>query len=298
MNTPAPTPPAAAGPKLKGPPQPPAYRHFTEFADTWLLPMVNVRLAEANREGTYTWCSQWWRHRSVAVRIAHLHAAFEASRRSKSGSAISTYVLNHVDPHFTLILDAANGPLYRCTRTEHNTVPSLSADPVPANWFGTTPTPTPDAGTGSEEKPQPLFAHYSDFVTDWLLPVTAVRVTANNREGHYTWCRQWWRHHEVVLRFAAIHSVFEAARRAEDKTAMSSLFVSHIDRHMRRILDAAQGPLHLCTPHRHIELTGLPNTAIAPAWFGIDGTTTPIEHLGWGPDFRALAPASPAGPRP
>ncbi|MFX0574667.1 DUF4913 domain-containing protein [Nocardia nepalensis] len=295
MTSPAPNPRAAASGKPKGPPQPPVYQHFTEFADVWLLPMINVRLAEANRDNTYTWCREWWRHRAVSVRIAHLHNAFEASRRSRAGSAISSYVLGHVDAHFHVILDAANGPLYRCTRSEHNTVPSLSADPVPANWFGPKPAPVRATGSGSETKP--LFAHYSDFVTEWLLPVIAVRITANNREGHYTWCRQWWRHHSVALRFAAIHASFEAARRADDKTAMSSLFVGHIDRHMRVILDAAQGPLHLCTPQRHIELTGLPNSAIAPAWFGVEGTTTPIERLGFGPDFRAMGPGAAQGTR-
>ncbi|MFE3059970.1 DUF4913 domain-containing protein [Nocardia sp. NPDC059236] len=35
----------------------------------------------------YSWCTQWWRHRPVAARIAHLHSAFEASRRSQSAGA-------------------------------------------------------------------------------------------------------------------------------------------------------------------------------------------------------------------
>ncbi|WP_433664660.1 DUF4913 domain-containing protein [Nocardia sp. CA-128927] len=292
MSSPSSNPAAAAGGKPTGRPRPPAYRDFVEFTDKWLLPLINVRLAEANRENTYTWCSQWWRHRPVSVRIAHLHNAFEASRRSQAGGAMSSYLLSHVDAHCKIILDAANGPMHRCTRTEHNPLDSLSADPMPLTRVKTKQTSTPttpaDEAVAAKPPPPPRYSHYSEFVQQWLLPVIAVRVTANSREGHNTWCRQWWRHHGVALRFAALHKCFEAACRAEDKTAMSSLFVRHIDPHMRLILDAAQGPLHRCSPQQHTELTGLPNSAIAPNWFGVPGAKTSIEHLGWGPDFRAL----------
>ncbi|WP_280337567.1 DUF4913 domain-containing protein [Nocardia wallacei] len=292
---------AAAG---KRPAIPPAYPTFVVFAEKWLLPFVTVRLVEANREQTYTWCTQWWRHRPVSVRIAHLHAAFEAARRSRSGSTVSTYLTSHIDAHMRLILDAANGPLHRCTRTKHVALPSLSADPVPPGWFGTRPQSAPstaapagtnDGGGAGEEKakpPPPRYAHYADWVEQWLLPVTAVRVAGNHREGHYTWCRHWWAHHGVAVRFAALHAVFEAARLADDTTAMSTLFVSHIDPHLRVILDAAQGPLHRCTPDRHIPQPGLPTTTVPPHWFELPGPATPVEDLGFGPDFRGLRPAA------
>ncbi|MBF6339759.1 DUF4913 domain-containing protein [Nocardia abscessus] len=292
------TAPSTAG---KKPPMPPSYPHFTEFAERWLLPFITVRLAEANRENTYTWCSKWWAHRPVAVRIAHLHAAFEAQRRARTGNGFSTFVLSHVDAHVKTILDAANGPLHRCTRTVHVATPSLSFDPVPVGWFTSASQPagaaSGAAGTEGEQKgPPPRFAHYSDFVQEWLLPVTAVRIAGNNREGQYTWCRQWWAHHGVTVRFAGLHKVFEAARRAEDKTAMSSLFTRHIDPHLRHILDAANGPLHRCTPDQHIDTPGLPAAPIPAAWFGAPGAKTPIERLGFGPDFRALANGTVEGP--
>ncbi|RDI43566.1 DUF4913 domain-containing protein [Nocardia mexicana] len=290
--------PGSGGSGTKAP-MPPAYPNFVVFAEKWLLPFVNVRLAEANREQTYTWCRQWWRHRAVSVRIAHLHAAFEAARRSRSGSTVSTYLTSHVDAHFRVILDAANGPLHRCTRAKHVALPSLSADPVPPGWFGARPKPTTGnqttddgQGEGEKKKTPPRFGHYADWVEHWLLPVTAVKVTANHREGQYTWCRQWWDHHGVAVRFAALHAVFEAARLADDKTAISTLFVSHIDPHLRVILDAAQGPLHRCSPDRHVPQPGLPTTTVAPNWFGLSGRPVPIEDLGFGPDFRSLRPAT------
>lgn len=282
--------PSAAGAHSAGAtskkPIPPAFPDFVTFANRWLFPFQTVRLAEANREQTYTWCAQWWRHRPVSVRIAHLHTAFEVSRRSQSGSAISAFILGHIDAHTRVILDAANGPLHRCTRTKHIALHPLSADPVPPGWFGK-PRPVKPIANQKAKKP-PRFAHYSDFVNNWLLPVTAVRVAANHREGQYTWCRQWWAHHGVAVRFAAIHAVFEAARTAEDKTAMSTLFVAHIDPHMRSILDAAQGPLHRCTPERHVPQPGLPAVEPPAGWFVPSTIGGASEELGFGPDFRLL----------
>ncbi|MFC8529185.1 DUF4913 domain-containing protein [Nocardia sp. NPDC057227] len=296
------TAPSPAGPGSVGatvPSQPPAYRTTVEFVEKWLLPAITVRLAEASREDTYTWCRRYWLHRPVAVRFAHLHRAFEAQRRTSSATALSTFLLGHLDAHLAVVLDAATGPLHRCTRAHHTPTPTLSFDPVPPGYFRrTTPEPKFEDVSGGEDigKPKRLFAHYSDFAEQWLLPVTSYRIAANNREGQYTWCRQWWRHHSVALRFAALHAGFEGARIADDETAMSTLFVRHIDPHMRAILDAANGPLHRCTPDHHVDLPGLPADPTPANWFGPSGATARVERLGFGPDFRAIGRALSEGP--
>ncbi|MEU6559280.1 DUF4913 domain-containing protein [Nocardia nova] len=261
----------------------PAYPDFVTFAEKWLLPFVTVRLAEANREHTYTWCTQWWRHRPVSVRIAHLHRAFEGMRTSKNAAGLSSYILHHVDPHFRTILDAANGPLHRCTRTTHVALSSLPYDPVPIGWFRRSAAPVSETA-----RAKPRFGHYSDFVEQWLLPVTAVRIAANHREDQYTWCRRWWDHRSVAVRFAGLHTLFEAARTADDPSAMSTLFVSHIDPHIRYIADAAQGPLHRCTPTHHTPETGLPTSHVPANWFTPLGKLSTVEEFGFGPDFRQL----------
>ncbi|MFD3706152.1 DUF4913 domain-containing protein [Nocardia sp. NPDC058658] len=273
----APNAPSSAG----GRSMPPQFPNFVSFTQDWLLPTISVRLAEANRENTYTWCGKWWAHRSVAVRFAHLHTAFEAMRRSKSGSSLSSFMLSHVDAHLQVILDASNGPLHRCTRVAHQLNPSLPFDPVPAGWFR---IPEIDAAI-SERK----FRHHSLFVEQWLLPLISVRIAANNRENQYTWCRQWWRHQAVVVRFAGLHACFEAAIKADDKMAMSSLFTRYIDPTMRHALDAANGPMHRCTPDKHVDMFGLVGEAIPAHWFELPGVTTSREWLGFGPDFRGLA---------
>ncbi|WP_433206707.1 DUF4913 domain-containing protein [Nocardia sp. CA-107356] len=281
--------------KQKRTPPPPKYRDFVTFAQAWLLPVVNVRLAEGNREGTYTWCPLWWSHRAVSVRIAHLHPAFETSRARSDGGAVSSYLLHHVDAHFRVIMDAANGPLHRCTRTKHVAVPSLTAEPVPPGWFGlATPTPPPPRSPSGEDSAQPpplRFTSFVDFVEQWLLPVTCFRLAGKNREGNLTWCRQWWRHRAVAVRFAALHAVFEAARRSDDGTAMSSLFINHIDPQMRMILDAANGPLYRCSPEHHNDIAALSFRAVPEGWFGMPGDEIPVEEAGFGPDFRMLSAA-------
>lgn len=277
MTTPA-TPVAARQRK----PMTPAYPDFVTFAEQWLFPFVTVRLAESNREHTWTWCSQWWRHRAVSVRVAHLHRAFEAMRADKNAAGLSTFILHHLDPHFHVILDAANGPLHRCTRTKHVALPSLSCEPVPPGWFKHPGKPDPESGNTKPYR----FGHYADFVRRWLLPVTAVRIAANHREDQYTWCRRWWDHRSVAVRFAGLHVVFEAARVAEDGSAMSTLFVSHIDPHFGYILDAANGPLHRCTPDHHIPETGLPTADVPANWFTTLGNPAPTDDLGFGPGFR------------
>ncbi|MEV0297074.1 DUF4913 domain-containing protein [Nocardia sp. NPDC050710] len=286
---------APASPSSPTPAPPPKFADFVTFAEKWLLPVVSVRLAENRREGTNTWCTQWWSHRAVAVRIAHLHRGFEAARVRKDGGAVNLYLLNHVDAHFRRILDAVNGPLHACTRAHHVALASLPFDPVPLGWFGpelsSRSKARPAEPEGEQEKTPPLrFGTFIDFVEQWLLPVTSVRLVGKNREQTYTWCRQWWRHRGVSLRFAALHAVFEASRVSKDGLAMSSLFISHIDPEMQYVLDAANGPLHRCTPDVHVEMTGLPYAEVPQAWFGLPGTDTPVEDLGFGPDFRALNP--------
>ncbi|MFE3056963.1 DUF4913 domain-containing protein [Nocardia sp. NPDC059239] len=120
---------------------------------------------------------------------------------------------------------------------------------MPVGWFGQPRTP-PKGGPDSDghQPPPPRFAHYADFVHQWLLPVTAVRTAANHCEGHYTWCRQWWAHHGLGVRFAAVHAAFEAARRSDDDTAMSTLFVAHIDPPPTGDPRRRRGPLHRWTP--------------------------------------------------
>ena len=275
--------------------KPPQYSNFVDFTEQWLLPVISVRLDERIREGTWTWCRQWWCHRAASVRFAQLHRAFEQARRR---GTISGFLLEHVDPHMRLILDASKGPLHRCSRAHHQHLPALPWDPVPPGHFGpaiSRPAPQAKKDDGDPKATPPRFVDFVAFTEQWLLPRISVRLTGQNREGTYTWCRSWWSHTAVAVRFAAIHKMFEAARTSDDDAMMSSLFVRHIDPHIKLILDAAQGPLYACTPNQHDPTPSLPHTAMPPAWFDTPGESVAVEDLGFGPDFRLLATATGPG---
>lgn len=114
----------------------PEFGHYVEFAEQWLFPNIAVRIAGTNREGTYTWCPQWWRHRPVVVRIAALHDAFETAVASTDGSAMSSFFVHHLDPHLRILLDAVNGPMHRCTLDQHSALAPLPHHRAPVGWFG------------------------------------------------------------------------------------------------------------------------------------------------------------------
>ena len=134
------------------------------------------------------------------------------------------------------------------TVPEHVETPSLPFEPVPAHRIPITKPRPESTVTGADstegadavkKPPPPRFTDYGAWVQQWLLPVTAVRIAAQHREGTYTWCRRWWEHHSVAVRFALLHTAFEAAVTAADLTALSSLFTRQIDPTMRTVLDAA-----------------------------------------------------------
>lgn len=113
----------------------PAYPWFVDWLDDWFFPQYARRLASSNREGTYTFCAQWFRHREVAVRLAALWQAWEAARITPDGSAMNGWWLMHADPTMRALSDAANGPMWRCTPQRHDQVATLPVEPVPPGYF-------------------------------------------------------------------------------------------------------------------------------------------------------------------
>lgn len=126
-----------------------AYPWFVDWLDDWFFPQYTLRLASGNREGTHTWCSEWWRHRVVAVRLAALWQAWEAARITPDGSAMDSWWLMHADPTMRVLTDAANGPMWRCTPQRHDPVATLPVKPVPPGFFPRPATPEPVHATRS-----------------------------------------------------------------------------------------------------------------------------------------------------
>ena len=64
-----------------------------------------------------------------------------------------------------------------------------------------------------------------------------------------TWCPQWWKHPEAVVRFEGLWRSWEKLRQ-DPATGISVWLKDHLDHHMAVLLDP-NGPLHGCKPDRH-----------------------------------------------
>ncbi len=98
------------------------------------------------------------------------------------------------------------------------------------------------------------------FVTDYLLATYRRAVSATSS----TWCPEWWRHAEAIVRLEALWRSWEHLRR-EPAVGISVWLRDHADHHMAVLL-SSDGPLKGCTPKQHSErpLAPLPS-APAPA---------------------------------
>lgn len=125
----------------------------------------------------------------------------------------------------------------------------------------TTPEPDYDDTTPS---PGPTYK-YDDvghWYTEWF-----GHVIDDRYDREHKWCRQWWRHDAVVVRFDALWRAWETAvATTDDGAAMSAWWVHHADPHWRAIT-APTGPLHLCRPDQHVDGPAPDTIAPPPGWF-------------------------------
>jgi hypothetical protein len=75
------------------------------------------------------WCSQWWNHESVMMRMIALWQGYEVAY-ADGGGAVSTWILDHADRHFDRIM-AAGGPLSKCKSDHGDQMVRYPTDPLP-----------------------------------------------------------------------------------------------------------------------------------------------------------------------
>ncbi|MBY6413339.1 DUF4913 domain-containing protein [Rhodococcus sp. BP-252] len=109
---------------------------FDVWFDSWLSAIVSRKLTStAGKHRTF--CPRWWEHPEVVVRLHSLWSAWEAANAAEDGAAMSAWWVHHGDPQLRTMLDAENGPMYRCSRESHTATVPLRFHFVapPSGWF-------------------------------------------------------------------------------------------------------------------------------------------------------------------
>ncbi len=108
--------------------------------------------------------------------------------------------------------------------------------------------------------PKLYFRSVEVFVGEYLLDLYRRPVASTAS----TWCAEWWRHAEAIVRLEALWRSWEQLR-LDPATGMSVWLRDHADPHMAVLL-SSDGPFKGCTEKKHSDrpLRPLPSTA-APA---------------------------------
>lgn len=114
----------------------PAFANVVEFVQGYFLPVIRRRISD--NDGGLSWDPRWWAYPEVVARLTALHYAWEEARVSKSGSAMSAWWVQHLEPHLRVILDSDTGPMANAkSDRSFNGWPAMPSDPVPADVLAT-----------------------------------------------------------------------------------------------------------------------------------------------------------------
>ncbi|MFI8977282.1 DUF4913 domain-containing protein [Nocardia asteroides] len=127
--------------------------------------------------------------------------------------------------------------------------------------------------TAPEEQPEPHFQYVWDWVGEWLTPTIRRKINPMAGKG-LCWDPAWWRYPEVLARCFALHAAWEEAVEPPSgprppingqppQPAGSTFFISHLEPHLRAILDGDTGPMSDAGPGNGFE--GHPMLPMAPA---------------------------------
>ena len=93
---------------------------------------------------------------------------------------------------------------------------------------------------------RPCYPGVQEWVAAVFSPTFARRSTPT-----FTWCAQWWRHPEALVRLEALWRSWETLR-LDPLLGMSSWLSGHLDAQLP-ILTGPAGPFAGCDPTRHFE---------------------------------------------
>jgi hypothetical protein len=110
----------------------PKYQNVVEFVHGFFLPVIRRRISDS--DGGLSWDARWWAYPEVVARLTALHQAWEEARASDSMSAMSSWWIQHLEPHLRVILDGDTGPMANA-KSDRSFMgwPTMPSDPVPTN---------------------------------------------------------------------------------------------------------------------------------------------------------------------
>lgn len=109
----------------------PKFANVVEFVQGFFLPVIRRRISD--NDGGLSWDARWWAYPEVVARLTALHQAWEEARVSDSAAAMSSWWIQHLEPHLRVILDGDTGPMANA-KSDRSFLgwPALPTDPVPA----------------------------------------------------------------------------------------------------------------------------------------------------------------------
>lgn len=93
-------------------------------------------------------------------------------------------------------------------------------------------------------KPTTLFPDFQTWMVEWLIPIIHRPL-----RGGVTWCPEWWRHAEAVVRLDAVWRAWEEAR-SEGGSAMAHWWQAYFDTTFAE-LTSDRGPFASCKDKVH-----------------------------------------------
>ncbi|USI92900.1 DUF4913 domain-containing protein [Rhodococcus pyridinivorans] len=112
----------------------PKFKNVIEFVEGFFIPVIRRRISD--NDGGLSWDPRWWAYPEVVARLTALHQAWEEARTSDSMSAMSSWWIQHLEPHLRVILDGDTGPMANA-KADRSFMgwPVMPVDPVPAEVY-------------------------------------------------------------------------------------------------------------------------------------------------------------------
>lgn len=126
----------------------PLFHNPEQFVEKFLSPLICRRLG-----GAYTWCPEWWSHAEGILRITAMWETWEHFRH-EGALGMSSWLLQHADPHLAVLMSKDGGPFSGCRPDKHSALEPLPHTPAPAGLWAAPAFSDPAQGPAAGSAPQ------------------------------------------------------------------------------------------------------------------------------------------------